>query len=291
MDAGVKQMLTRERMRELIEEHGLSDRADEIMADMRPSIHLTLRYDVEEADIPVGASKMGGSPDVPADFEWPTWNDQYLSFIAQIRLSDAKPFDLEGLLPETGILYFFYENFQFLESNSWSQASGPYKTIYVSDETIPLQQMTHPISVYQYVDNWFNEPWSQQTEVYTACLIEFEQEWTELVSHKTSFPPVNGQKWGFWNVIYHELAQPMHRLLGVENDIQGHNDMMERASELSKRGTPEDWTLLAQFDSGYSGHTKPGFQWVDDGLIYFWIHKDDLKIRRFDRIWLNLLFY
>src|SRR5690348_4717874 len=101
-------MLTRERMRELIEEHGLSRVADQIMADVKPCIRLKLDYMPDEA-IPVGVSKMGGSPDVPEVFAWPRWNDLPLTFIAQIRLSDAKLFDVEDLFPAGGMLYFFFE--------------------------------------------------------------------------------------------------------------------------------------------------------------------------------------
>src|SRR5690606_33198558 len=106
-------MLTREKLLELLEQYGLSHRADEILSQCKPSIHLSLQYDMDEADIPIGASKVGGSPDVPPDFVWPQWNDIPLTFIAQFRLSDVKPYDVENLLPENGMLYFFFESLSY----------------------------------------------------------------------------------------------------------------------------------------------------------------------------------
>ena len=62
-----------------------------------------------------GASKIGGKPYLPADFEWPTFTDsddnvtRPLSFFCQINLAEVKPFDKDGVLPGRGTLYFFYE--------------------------------------------------------------------------------------------------------------------------------------------------------------------------------------
>ena len=75
------------------------------------SIRLKTRY-VEE-ELPVGASKLFGSPDVFEDFEWPTIEveeEEYdLAFIGQINLKDVAKYDTEGLLPKKGMLYFFYD--------------------------------------------------------------------------------------------------------------------------------------------------------------------------------------
>ena len=68
-----------------------------------------------------GASKIGGKPYLPADFEWPTFTDsddnvtRPLSFFCQINLAEVKPYDREGVLPGRGTLYFFYE----CESMKW----------------------------------------------------------------------------------------------------------------------------------------------------------------------------
>ena len=75
------------------------------------SIRLKTSY-VDEK-LPVGASKLFGAPDVFDGFEWPTIEvdgEEYdLSFIGQINLAEATKFDKDGVLPKTGMLYFFYD--------------------------------------------------------------------------------------------------------------------------------------------------------------------------------------
>ena len=66
--------------------------------------------------ITTGCSKFGGTPDLPRDFVWPrfegTWFDGSkkefpLAFLAQISCKEVHPFDREGKLPSSGMLYFF----------------------------------------------------------------------------------------------------------------------------------------------------------------------------------------
>ncbi len=67
----------------------------------------------------LGASRFGGNPDVPPDFVWPTYEgedhknvvkERPLSFLAQFACADLAPFDKEHLLPDHGLLSFFYES-------------------------------------------------------------------------------------------------------------------------------------------------------------------------------------
>jgi len=75
------------------------------------SIRLKTSY-VDER-LPIGASKLFGAPDIYDGFEWPTIEvdgEEYdLSFIGQINLAEATKFDKDGVLPKTGMLYFFYD--------------------------------------------------------------------------------------------------------------------------------------------------------------------------------------
>src|SRR5258708_6190680 len=98
----------------------------------RNSIRIRTRL-LNEESIPIGASKFGGTPDLPPEIEWPmnrvdlsefppwlsddvnsalldTGGRYHLPFVAQFRLEDVAPYDLEGDLPSTGMLYFFYGN-------------------------------------------------------------------------------------------------------------------------------------------------------------------------------------
>ena len=89
----------------------------------------------------LGASKIGGKPFLPKDFAWPYfegdsyedgWGNRPLSFICQINLGDVKEYDEEGLLPEKGMLYFFYES----ASQPWGfdpADKGSAKVVYFAD--------------------------------------------------------------------------------------------------------------------------------------------------------------
>jgi uncharacterized protein YwqG len=65
-----------------------------------------------------------------------------------------------------------------------------------------------------------------------------------------------------------------HRVLGWANPVQ----------QGPTTANADDWHLLLQLDSD----DISDFSWVDMGRIYFQIHEEDLKRRRFDRIVLEL---
>jgi hypothetical protein len=102
---------------------------------VRNSIRLHVRR--PEGTLPLGASKIGGYPDVPDGFIWPRRHvdmarpsarflDSHphvrrlpadgmvaLEFIAQVNLADAAAFDLDHVLPTDGSLLFFFDDALF----------------------------------------------------------------------------------------------------------------------------------------------------------------------------------
>ena len=60
-------------------------------------------------DIAVGVSKFGGQPDLPDSLVWPSNKNGALSFVAQINFAEASKFDIDSLLPKSGMLYLFYD--------------------------------------------------------------------------------------------------------------------------------------------------------------------------------------
>ncbi len=66
-----------------------------------------------EYKLPGGSSKLLGNPDVWEGFEWPAIDldgELYdLAFICQINCAEVSPYDKNGVLPKTGMLYFFYD--------------------------------------------------------------------------------------------------------------------------------------------------------------------------------------
>ncbi len=74
---------------------------------------IRLKTSQPDGKLPVGSSKFLGNPDVWESFQWPSITvdgEEYdLSFLCQINCAEAAPFDKDGILPKTGMLYFFYD--------------------------------------------------------------------------------------------------------------------------------------------------------------------------------------
>lgn len=92
----------------------------------------------------------------------------------------------------------------------------------------------------------------------------------------------------------------IHKLLGHPDQIQGD---MQLECQLVSNGlycgdstgyqdpkrkilekSVKDWRLLFQVDSDESC----GMMWGDVGRLYFWIKKDDLKNKDFEKAWMIL---
>ena len=110
---------------------------------------IAISHHPAQEKLPVGASKFYGTPDLPADFDWPHYKgtdfegvtkNRPLAFLAQINLGEAAPYDRTGLLPKTGVLSFFYETV----SMEWGfeLKSEGYARVYYFPETeglVPTQ--------------------------------------------------------------------------------------------------------------------------------------------------------
>src|SRR2546428_6903743 len=67
----------------LSREVGLGVRVTDVLRLARRSLRLTL---AEKPRTELGGSRLGGAPDLPRGFRWPTWQGEELVFVAQIRL-------------------------------------------------------------------------------------------------------------------------------------------------------------------------------------------------------------
>ncbi|MBR7002443.1 MAG: DUF1963 domain-containing protein [Neisseriaceae bacterium] len=91
---------------------------DWLEKNRRPEIRV--HYQMSSGNLPIGASKIGGCPDVPADFVWPyvacesLYGDDDkphpLTFMAQFNLAELADCDTENRLPKAGLLSFFYND-------------------------------------------------------------------------------------------------------------------------------------------------------------------------------------
>jgi uncharacterized protein YwqG/predicted DNA-binding protein (MmcQ/YjbR family) len=92
----------------LIEMHDLKDHRKEIRKLLRPAVLLRTQKS-SEGKVPLGATKIGGRPDLPAQVEWPAYRDgKPLAFLAQLDLAEIAKVGtpIKGL-PSKGLLSVF----------------------------------------------------------------------------------------------------------------------------------------------------------------------------------------
>jgi uncharacterized protein YwqG len=92
----------------LIDCHKMEDQRGAIHKLLRPAIVIRTSKS-SDAKLPLGATKIGGAPDLSPDVAWPCYkNGRLLAFLAQFDLAEiAKQGDVMKGLPEQGLLSLF----------------------------------------------------------------------------------------------------------------------------------------------------------------------------------------
>lgn len=277
----------------------LEDLKAKYQALLRNSISVKIRDYAKDGDL----THFGGLPSVPKGFKWPYYETDYLNdgivkerplaFLAQFDCSDFAKFDKDNLLPHTGVLAFFYS----LESECWGfdPKDKGCSRVYWFENASELTPAAYPYD------------------------LEEEYRFPSLaitLTAKESYPDYESLPYNFDSDEYEEFLEAINaeangenisKLLGWADTIQS---AMERQCELvsadfylggdwseipqdvldeAERTAPDKWQLLFQLDTVESDDFELSF--FDCGRLYFWIRKEDLAARRFDRVWLILQCY
>lgn len=242
----------------------------------------------DKYDLSIGASRIGGIPDLPPGIPWPEWKGLPQSFIAQIQLDDVRQYVTNAGLPQSGMLWFFYDAQQ--ETYGADPADRGGWSVIFSEEYSSLRRTSAPANL-------------PATSQFKACSTSFASEITLSQQPKLEIP---GFDWTDdeqkkYETLLSTFPNPddhaaLHnRLLGYPETIQddmrlecqlashGVTDLNDpRAAELSKGAM--DWQLLLQIDTD----ERIGMRWGDAGMIYYWITRFDLQAHHFDHVWLVL---
>lgn len=267
----------------LLNEFELFDKKKEILISAKESIGIK-KVSVDEKDIPIGASKLGGLPDLPPTIKYPSYHNGYLSFLGQFNMEEVKPFDKEDLLPDRGIIYFFYD----VVEQPWGfekEDKDCFKVFYFDGDKseltrTPYPEVTedyYPLVVYKIE---FEKLLSFPEEAVGVELSEDESEnYLEFRDEIMHAENEDGED---------EETVPMHYLLGhpfnIQNDVfeelvyYEHEEKFEWDSE-EVRSQSSNMVLLFQMDSDDDVEVMFG----DSGMIYFCIDHEDLVNKRFDR--------
>lgn len=287
-------MKTLEELREEMNGCGLSGYFDALAPLARNAVRITLG---EEDDLPIGVSKFGGCPDLPADAEWfRTSGGIPMSFIAQVNFAEVAPFDLEHKLPEQGMLYFFYDcspdgmpwGFDPEDFNGW-------KVLFCDVDPASLSRRDAPADLEE-----------DENGILFGCSRMCFEAVMELPSTESdltdglAFPDNDELQDQYWQWLDENGSELSNKLLGHADPIQSGMELeCEYVTHQINCGSPAGyqaaksrgldknaarWNLLLQVDS----NEDLGMMWGDMGRLYLWITSEDLAARKFENCWLIL---
>lgn len=195
----------------------LTRMVDAVLTLAQPAIRLDLTRVDDEAELPLGASKVGGAPDLPPDTAWPTTSaGQLLPFIAQIRLADVAPFDPEGDLPHTGLLSFFYAMNDADGEYRIDDDSTAWQVIWTPPDDASLTRLAPPQALRDALDSY-----------YAACSVAFSRRLTLPGTESYAIQQLgftNDERIGYVNITTGAdvgyLAEMDLRLLGYPYELE-----------------------------------------------------------------------
>ncbi|MGE7094486.1 YwqG family protein [Lysinibacillus sp. NPDC048646] len=286
-----------EKLRAALHAFELGEVAEQILQFAKKSIRATTTPTADDA-IQIGQSKIGGTPDVPTDFAWPfTNNDQPLYFLCQLNLTEVQPYDSDNLLPDEGLLSFFYD----AAGQPWGYDPNDgdgFHVFHFTQAPDRLHRLQQPAALDEHI---------------VSAALHFRNEWT-LPSWESPYAEnlediLTEEQQDTYNDFLYEWVdeeateQTTHRIDGHPDMIQGDmylqcqfvtnglycGDATAYNHPLRKELEPhvKDWHLLLQLDS----EDDLGYMWGDSGKLYFWIRKEDCQNKNFDKAWTVLQCY
>ncbi|MNV11215.1 hypothetical protein D3C71_1017730 [compost metagenome] len=254
---------------------------------VRPVIKLDLTPQ-DEPDFGLLQSKVGGRPALGKMQKWPV-NDEGipLSFIAQLNMAEVKSFDVEGRFPENGLLSFFYCS----EQDVWGfdpADKDHFKVLFTEDlndlEIKDFPEDLNPEGVF--LPNKIDFETSLNIPDWEDDAIHRLIDEDDYENYSEAGRGFDNQLFGYANAIQGEMELDCQLVTNglFCGDETGYEDSRRKELEQGK----EDWILLLQLDSE---EEKTGMLWGDGGRIYFWIKKQDLANKNFDKVWCVLQCY
>lgn len=296
--------MNRELLKSKLTEKGLVEFYDRLEPELRKSVRMQL---VEGDSAAIGKSRIGGTPDLPSTFEWPSAEyetvtkkffgfgkptinkeEKPMSFIAQLNLSEIQELDVSLNVPGSGILYFFYDS----DQSAWGfdpKDKSKFNVLYYTGDFTDLKSMSFP-------ENLSEEGTFKGANVQFQTEISLPGRDSELYNELSD----SDQDW-FFDEFFPD--EEINKIGGYADNIQGE---MELECELVTNGlycgdpsgynnpkakklepNAKYWRLLLQIDS----NDELDMMWGDSGRLYFWIKEQDLETPNFQKNWMCLQCY
>ena len=258
-----------------LEQFNLLHKKAALLKIAAPSIGI-VKEKGDEKDIQLGGSKFGGMPDLPTHLSFPKYENGYLSFLAQINLTESKLYDKQNHLPETGILYFFYD----IVNQPWGmdkEDKESFQVYYFDGESRELSRTPYP----EITEDYFPLPTYKIT-------------FTDIVTFPEEINGLDLTEDELDNYFeFRESRQPRHYMLGepfnVQNNVFEEIIYYENEAEADEniKLRSKELVLLFQMDSDDDLEVM----WGDSGIIYFCIDKKDSETKVFSNTKFTLQCY
>jgi uncharacterized protein YwqG len=251
---------------------------------LKPELRVGLTR-MEEDEIPIGRSKIGGRPDLPSSMAWPcTVKGEPLSFLAQFNCAELAFEGFDVGLPQSGMLYFFYSSAQ----ESWGDSKedeDKFRCLFW-ENIPPLKRTDFPdgltggafqacalhIKPAYGLPNWDygyvqEQLLPEERPPYLAASISSGPKPSKILGHANN-----------------EQSPCMEQQCAMATNGYAWPDLKIPAIKALMDEQKQEWMLLFQLYSEDAAQMC----WGDVGLLYFWIRKEDFALKQFDRCWMIL---
>jgi len=262
-----------------------------------------------------GNTRFGGEPDLPRGFVWPVTHDGYMTFLAQINLSELPP-DHVPDLPGEGWLYFFL-------GAGRAEFDLPHRVLYhagpASDlaRTRPPQGVSpvdagrrftpHQIRFFPLLTLPAESPAWEESGIENHPWYMVTQGETQLGGHAVTLaynPAENAylSRNGFGSLV--GLAVESLALLDRTRERLRRDLERERGAGQDIRPLEQSLAALDRYRQDFERHRRAiagwrlllilasdesiGMSWGDNGLLQFIILESDLQARRFENTYCEL---
>jgi uncharacterized protein YwqG len=230
-----------------------------------------------------GQSKLGGQPDLPKNIEWPNFNDKPMIFLGQINFAEFKELDIEDILPDTGLVYYFIhfkepEN-EFGAEYNFLIDKKEYEVIYSTETALETRDFPENLpDAYKFNEQGISFKLGYCLPARESLEIEkFDPKDEDVIwDFNDEYGNVEGEQiLGYcmpiqadvtWDWAFSYLNFPTYELTDTDN---------KNIDEIRP-----DFINLLQFSLDNS---QTGFNKIGISIGYFGIKKEDLKNKRFDK--------
>ncbi len=270
-------------------EADMSNYYDDIFKLVKPSILLLSEQD-DSIDQIIGASKVGGTPDVPKGFDWPKRGELHLSFLLQINCKDL-PENSFIDLPQNGVISVFFGFDNNLASTS-PDNTGFGQMYYFDEETLNKIQCPNQVQVFNPCKisfiNYPSLPYLYNDNSRELWNLDFLKKEEDLDDGYSNIEWSLEQLSGLSGVSYHK---PRHQLFGYSQSVQSENieviiaksrlGIDKKFKDFSKNELEKVFNqkLVLQVNED----SNAGIQLIDSGKIYYVGEKKDEKLN--DDLW------